>query len=411
MRFSENLRNLRKSKDYSQEYLAEKLGVTRQTVSKWENATAMPDLKKLTEIADFFEISMDKLLGMEFENTDNSKNNSSAGDAKHNINENNNNEYNKQYAQQLFSMAYQTQYEQNLANHKMVKTITIIIAVFIACIIFCFILFFNEMTVRINNLQNQINQLNTLYTPQYYDEDENGDFEYRLLSADKEKPYMVNVEFKYSPNTYPKNASVYFTVPKADGTIQKIEAEEKDSQFIATASMDITAQGSTYIYIDDGENVTKENVFDGFGVYDFIWTDDGFAYNCTSTQSGIICKSENTLMFSYEIPANSLGKVKEVYLVAESGNKEVYSEKLKTIDESAYSDNETYSIHLPEFTLKSGEKIDSIYLKFINDSYNIVYKQYFPLNGDWECINYMEDQSNKKEIIFADDKILSDYDY
>ncbi|MDE5996378.1 MAG: helix-turn-helix domain-containing protein, partial [Eubacterium sp.] len=66
MRFDENLRNLRKEKDYSQEYLAEKLGVTRQTISKWENGTAMPDLKKLIELADFFETSMDDLLGLDY---------------------------------------------------------------------------------------------------------------------------------------------------------------------------------------------------------------------------------------------------------------------------------------------------------------------------------------------------------
>ena len=53
MRFDENLRNLRKEKDYSQEYLAEKLGVTRQTISKWENGTAMPDLKSLLSLQIF----------------------------------------------------------------------------------------------------------------------------------------------------------------------------------------------------------------------------------------------------------------------------------------------------------------------------------------------------------------------
>ncbi|MDE6123995.1 MAG: helix-turn-helix domain-containing protein, partial [Eubacterium sp.] len=52
MKFDENLRNLRKEKDLSQEYLAEKMGVSRQTISKWENGTAMPDLKKLTELAE-----------------------------------------------------------------------------------------------------------------------------------------------------------------------------------------------------------------------------------------------------------------------------------------------------------------------------------------------------------------------
>lgn len=63
MKFSDNLRNLRREKEYSQEYLAERLGVTRRTISKWENGTAMPDLKKLTEIAELFGTTMDKLLG------------------------------------------------------------------------------------------------------------------------------------------------------------------------------------------------------------------------------------------------------------------------------------------------------------------------------------------------------------
>lgn len=73
MKFNENIRNLRRERDYSQEYLAEKLNVTRQTISKWENGAAMPDLKKLTEIADFFSVSMDTLLGIEIENDDKEK--------------------------------------------------------------------------------------------------------------------------------------------------------------------------------------------------------------------------------------------------------------------------------------------------------------------------------------------------
>ena len=63
MKFDENLRNLRKDKDFSQEYLAEKMNVSRQTISKWENGTAMPDLKKLTDLASLFDVSMDELLG------------------------------------------------------------------------------------------------------------------------------------------------------------------------------------------------------------------------------------------------------------------------------------------------------------------------------------------------------------
>lgn len=41
MKFSDNLRNLRREKEYSQEYLAERLGVTRRTISKWENGGSL----------------------------------------------------------------------------------------------------------------------------------------------------------------------------------------------------------------------------------------------------------------------------------------------------------------------------------------------------------------------------------
>lgn len=61
MNFSEKLMNLRKSKGMSQEELAVKLNVTRQTISKWELSQTVPDMNKLIEIAKIFEISLDEL--------------------------------------------------------------------------------------------------------------------------------------------------------------------------------------------------------------------------------------------------------------------------------------------------------------------------------------------------------------
>ena len=59
---SNNLKRIRKSKGLSQEELAIKLNVVRQTVSKWENDLSMPDLPILIELSDFFHISLDDLL-------------------------------------------------------------------------------------------------------------------------------------------------------------------------------------------------------------------------------------------------------------------------------------------------------------------------------------------------------------
>lgn len=59
----ENIRNLRKEKEMSQEELAERLSVTRQSVSLWETGKAQPSLALLTMLANLFEISTDALLG------------------------------------------------------------------------------------------------------------------------------------------------------------------------------------------------------------------------------------------------------------------------------------------------------------------------------------------------------------
>ncbi len=57
-----NIQKYRKKCGFTQEGLAEKLGVTFQAVSKWENAKSAPDILLLPELADFFGISIDELL-------------------------------------------------------------------------------------------------------------------------------------------------------------------------------------------------------------------------------------------------------------------------------------------------------------------------------------------------------------
>ena len=59
--------NLRKSNNLSQETLAEKLGISRQAVSKWERAEASPDTDNLILLARLYHISLDELLKTEDE--------------------------------------------------------------------------------------------------------------------------------------------------------------------------------------------------------------------------------------------------------------------------------------------------------------------------------------------------------
>ncbi len=59
----DNLKNLRKSKGLSQEELAIRLNVVRQTISKWEQGLSVPDSEMLIRIAEKLDTSVNVLLG------------------------------------------------------------------------------------------------------------------------------------------------------------------------------------------------------------------------------------------------------------------------------------------------------------------------------------------------------------
>lgn len=63
--FKDNLVQLRKLKVFTQEDVAEKIGVTRQAVAKWESGETVPDLEKSRRLAELFEVSLDDLVNYE----------------------------------------------------------------------------------------------------------------------------------------------------------------------------------------------------------------------------------------------------------------------------------------------------------------------------------------------------------
>lgn len=69
MDFPENLQRIRNLKNISQEQLAEIMNVSRQSVAKWESGKSYPDIKRLIELSDLFNVSIDELI------KDNGKNN------------------------------------------------------------------------------------------------------------------------------------------------------------------------------------------------------------------------------------------------------------------------------------------------------------------------------------------------
>ena len=61
MELYEKLYELRRASGMSQEELAEKLGVSRQAVSKWESGATQPELQKLIELSRLYSVSVDEL--------------------------------------------------------------------------------------------------------------------------------------------------------------------------------------------------------------------------------------------------------------------------------------------------------------------------------------------------------------
>ena len=62
MNIADRIQKLRKSRGISQEELADRIGVSRQAVSKWESSQSVPDLEKIILLSDYFEITTDYLL-------------------------------------------------------------------------------------------------------------------------------------------------------------------------------------------------------------------------------------------------------------------------------------------------------------------------------------------------------------
>lgn len=56
------LKNAREGKGFTQEQIAEKLDVSRQTVSNWENSRSYPDIMKVIELSDIYSVSLDELI-------------------------------------------------------------------------------------------------------------------------------------------------------------------------------------------------------------------------------------------------------------------------------------------------------------------------------------------------------------
>lgn len=261
MNFSENLRRLRKAKDIKQEALAEAMNVSRQTVSKWENGTAMPDFKKLNALAEYFGVTMDELLGF-----NNDKDNSE-----------NINDYTKEYINELITLENTQSSEKINELYKKIKTCAVIFCVALAVIIF----FMISINNQIDNLKSQIDNAQSPQVIQDNSDsdthDMSDDASYEVLGFDKDKPWLANVRFTYAPETYSNSLNVTLEVPQNDNKTKQLKFERKGGKFVLEAQLDATIKGNYTLLAKDDSNtsttdLTPDYTSEYFNVDDFVST-------------------------------------------------------------------------------------------------------------------------------------------
>ncbi len=301
MNFSENLRRLRKAKDIKQEALAEAMNVSRQTVSKWENGTAMPDFKKLNALAEYFGVTMDELLGFS-----NDKNNNDNID-----------DYTKEYINELITLENMQSSKKIKELYKNLKTCAVIFCVALAVIIF----FMISINNQIDNLKSQINNVQS---PQIIQDDSDNthdmsdDASYEVLSFDKDKPWLANVLFTYAPETYSNSLKVTLEVPQNDNKTKELEFERKGGKFVLEAQLDATIKGNYTLLAKDDSNtstidLTPDYASEYFNVDNYIST-----VNYKNTYLQFKAEDSNNVKFNL----NSKQELKNAHL-------KIYSSKNK----------------------------------------------------------------------------------
>lgn len=339
MKFDENLRAFRKQKEFSQEYLAEKMNVSRQTISKWENGTAMPDLKKLTDLASLFDVSMDELLG------------TSAPDYKTSVSDN----AELENLKQAFD-------EYKAKNKKTAIIFGAVSTVLVVALIFTTV----NLSNSIANLQSRVNSLPSGQVIYQNDGDDDSsilcDVDCFVSKVDKDNPDKVEMTFTYAPKTYVKGTSVKFVVTdalKSTDPQTTFEAELSGNSFCAVIPIKMSGSNTVNVSVDDGTNVTSEQMdIDWVGeYYAFINQIQYYDIDSTGTNERIIF-DENTVQWeeNTECP-----KITKAFLEAEDENgKIVYSKKCKIkLSDSVYSvDAESFD---------SAVKISAVYIKLIDE--------------------------------------------
>ena len=251
MTVGQKIYELRNEKHMTQEELAERMGVSRQSVSKWESDTSLPELEKLKALAELFEVSLDKLV-----NADYAENAESKATPKATASEDFSSDI-KIIRNQIDTLNKKVK---QLKRGSAIKSVAIIILA-IALIINS--VGHRNLSDRIGSLDGRISAIgDTVYYPGSGDTGEKEktlveDWKYKILSFD-EKNKTAEVSISMLPVSISKNSEVTAYITGSDGNEITTPLTEKKGRFTGTCDLPIEDYYEITVVFDDGENRQSE---------------------------------------------------------------------------------------------------------------------------------------------------------
>ena len=233
MTIGEKIYTLRTKSGMTQEQLAEKMGVSRQAISKWESDVSVPELNKLKALASLFQVTLDEMMGEEP------------------LGENAN--------------VVEKQRENLKSDDKIVNLIQSAAIVILGAAVI--VLAFNMKSIKddINYLQSEISRLSSMitYTPSEPEESVFQEYDFHLgeINTDtKTFPFS----FTCIPKEFSESTKITLTMETTDGEAYNMELQGENGIFKGEMEMPICAIDKTLFIVEDGGSKTVDVEYSTF---------------------------------------------------------------------------------------------------------------------------------------------------
>ena len=358
MTLGEKIYRLRTDRNLTQEQLAEKLGVTRQSISKWEGDLVKPEIEKLKAMAKLFEVSLDDLISDE------------ASDDKD---------------------KEKTMAESSL--NKKEKLNRIIITV-IACLL---IIAMTVTIVVMINLSKRVRYLE-LHRDVYIGEEEKSDediyfseLEWKVADVDKEN-MTADIHITAQPKNYSDNTKLTAVAAFRDGKTCTGRLKNDNGRFTGNVSVPINAEFiKMSINIDnDGEKQMVSLPDEISLLSELVWLPD--IEVCEQTVKGYnycgIIKLLQPSCFSYEAGSKAPQDAEDIKLFIKIGDNTVFSDDVSRNDEGNIKEI-SYEIR-KKALLEDGSQAPMLYLQYRSKALDRIIEISGEISAGSECRLYYE---------------------